>query len=192
MQILRDYDTVMLIDTESGIAEEMKTAHALELAVSRGLNLVMVGAGVKPACKIVKYEKYLYSIKKKKAPKAQKLSCIMFGMGTDVNDFNVKVRKVLSLLEGGEKVSVVLRSKGRREAAYVSTVGIEVMNKVVEALDGKAKVDQKPQIDGRTVRAMFIPLSSSKKRKSDETSDAGSSLKKASAEGSIEEGGDIG
>lgn len=138
---------------------EMPSKKALEIAIQRDLNLYVVdSSGPVPVCKLRKNEKYLYGLKKQKPPKVQKLSCIRFGIGTDTNDFNVKIKKILSLLAEGEKVSVVLRCKGRREALHVSTVGLEVVNKVVVALEGKAILDQKPQVDGRSVRALFMPL----------------------------------
>ena len=192
--VVRLFKKVVLIDAKGVNLGSMDSREALSMAMSEVLDLVLVSSTGVPTCKIFDYQKFLYNLKKKKKniPKNLGTSCIKFGLGTDIHDYKVKVRKVLELLKKGYKVTIALRCKGRREMAHMSTGGMEMVQRVLNDLDGVVKVEQTPRIDGKMVKALVSSLSSKGTNKAtggvtnDSTKDKKSSAVDCVKEGSEE------
>ncbi len=95
---------------------------AIELAKSKGLDLIQVTEKVEPpVCRIGNYGKYLYSAQKKErkikaGTKESKLKEIQIGFNTALGDIEVKAGQAKKFLEDGDKVKVQMTLKGREKA----------------------------------------------------------------------------
>ena len=92
------------------------------MAEQVGLDLVEISPNANPpVCKIMDYGKYKYEQQKRESEARKKQKVIevkevKFRPGTDTHDYDVKMRNVLKFLEGGDKVKVTLRFRGREMA----------------------------------------------------------------------------
>lgn len=131
----------------------LPTREAIQMAYDAGLDLVEIAAAADPpVCKILDLGKYKYEIQKKKneARKKQKVievKEIKMRPGIDEHDYQVKMRSMRRFLEEGDKVKVTIRFRGR-ELVH-QDLGLKVLDRVREELDGLGKVEQIPRIEGR-------------------------------------------
>ena len=131
----------------------LPTREAIQMAYDAGLDLVEIAAAADPpVCKILDLGKYKYEIQKKKneARKKQKVTEvkeIKMRPGIDEHDYQVKMRSMRRFLEEGDKVKVTIRFRGR-ELVH-QDLGLKVLDRVREELDGLGKVEQVPRIEGR-------------------------------------------
>ena len=58
-------------------------------------------------------------------------------------------------IEEGDKVKVTLRFRGREMAHQ--ELGMEVLNRVRDEMDEKAKVEQRPSMEGRQMIMVLAP-----------------------------------
>lgn len=134
---------------------------ALERAYQAGLDLVEVSPHADPpVCKILNYGKYKFEEQKRRAEirKKQKIievKEIQLRPGIDKHDFEVKMRSARKFIEEGDKLKVTLRFRGR-ELSH-QELGMEVLNRVKEALQDIAKVEQHPKLEGKRVIMVMGP-----------------------------------
>ena len=139
----------------------MQTREAQRLADQQGLDLVEVSPNAEPpVCKIMDYGKFRYeeSIKRKQARKNQKvvhIKEVKFHAGVDTNDLEHKLRQMKEFLAEGHKVKVTLQYRGRENAH--KELGVEVVNKVIEACSAIAVAEQPPRLLGRVLGCMLAP-----------------------------------
>ncbi len=138
----------------------MNTRDALAKAKEIGLDLVEVAASADPpVCRLIDYGKFKYlqaKLQKNNKSKTIKMKEIKLRIGTDVNDYNVKMSRAEQFLDQGHKVRFQLRFRGRENAHH--NLGLEVMAKVVEDLKTMANVDQAAKLAGNTVNMVLTPL----------------------------------
>lgn len=138
----------------------MGAREALDLAKSMGLDLVEVAATADPpVCRIVDYGRFKYQqakLQKTNKSKTIKLKEIKLRIGTDRNDYNVKMARTESFLDHGHKVKFQLRFRGRENAHH--ELGFEMMKRVVEDMKTMAQVDQAPRLGGNTMNMVLAPL----------------------------------
>ena len=138
----------------------MSTREALIKAKEIGLDLVEVAPNADPpVCRLIDYGKYKYMLakqQKKNKTKAVRMKEIKLRIGTDVNDYNVKMARSEQFLDHGHKVRFQLRFRGRENAHQ--QLGLEVMAKVVEDLRTMGKIDQAAKLAGNTVTMVLTPL----------------------------------
>lgn len=113
-----------------------------------------------PVCRVMDYGKHLYSESKKRhdAKKKQKqitVKEIKFRPGTDVGDYDIKVRKLTEFLEAGNKVKVTMRFRGR-EMAH-KELGLVMLNRVEKDLEEIAEVEQAAELEGRQMVMVLAP-----------------------------------
>ena len=146
-----DGDMVGVISVEEGV----------ELADDVGLDLVEVSPNADPpVCKILDYGKYKYAEQKKanEARKKQKtidIKEIKMRPGIDEHDYQVKMRSVRRFLDGGDKVKMTIRFRGR-EMAHLD-LGMKVLDRVREEIDELAKVEQFTKTEGRQMTMVIAP-----------------------------------
>jgi translation initiation factor IF-3 len=104
--------------------------------------------------------KYLFEENKKRhaAKKKQKqiqVKEIKFRPGTDVGDYQVKLRNLKRFLENGDRVKVTMRFRGREMAHQ--ELGLQLLKRVEEDLQEIASVEQYPKIEGRTMVMVMAP-----------------------------------
>lgn len=138
----------------------MSAREALAKAQSIGLDLVEIsGQADPPVCKIIDYGKYKYTqakLKKGKAKSSTRMKEVKFRVGTGTHDYNIKLGRAETFLEGNHKVRFVLQFKGRENAH--KELGFVVLKKIIEDLKTMAAVDQPPRLNGRAVAMILSPL----------------------------------
>lgn len=140
----------------------MPTRTAIEQAQNKGFDLVEISPNADPpVCKILDYGKFRYQQQKKKneAKKKQKVTEIKelkLRPSIEEHDLDVKLRAAQRFLESGDKVKFTLRFRGREMAHQ--HLGIKVLERVKEVLDGKIRIDQEPKFEGNLVIMMVSPL----------------------------------
>ena len=144
---------VRLIDQDGQQVGIMTTTDALRKAQIAGLDLVEISPTAKPpVCRIMDYGKYVFDQNKKMAAAKKKqkqvhVKEVKFRPGTDIGDYNVKVRKIISFLERGDKVKVSLRFRGRE--MQHRELGLELLQRVKGDLPEGLVVEQEPKLEGR-------------------------------------------
>jgi translation initiation factor IF-3 len=139
----------------------MPVEQALEIAEEQGLDLVEIAPnGEPPVCRIMDWGKYKFEQAKKAqaAKKKQKITHVKevkFRPGTDINDYEVKIRNVRRFLEEGDKVKVTLRFRGREMAHQ--ELGLAMLKRVEAELAEEITVEQFPQMEGRQMVMMISP-----------------------------------
>ena len=106
------------------------------------------------------YGKYLFEQGKKKsaAKKKQKkiqVKEIKLRPGTDVGDYQVKLRNLIKFLESGDKVKITIRFRGR-ELAH-QELGFEMLKRIETDLDSYGIVEYRPKIEGRQMIMVLGP-----------------------------------
>ncbi|MBQ4614848.1 MAG: translation initiation factor IF-3 [Akkermansia sp.] len=138
----------------------MATRDALAKAKEIGLDLVEVAPNADPpVCRLIDYGKYKYmqaKLQKNNKAKTVRMKEIKLRIGTDVNDYNVKMSRTEQFLDHGHKVRFQLRFRGRENAHQ--QLGLEVMAKVVEDMKTMGQVDQPAKLAGNTVTMVLSPL----------------------------------
>ncbi len=134
----------------------------MDLAAQAGLDLVEISPNAKPpVCKIMDFGKFKYEQQKREseARKNQKIieiKEVKFRPGTDVHDYQVKMRNVLKFLEKGDKVKVTLRFRGREMAHQ--DLGRQLLERVAEDVKEIGRVESMPKMEGRQMIMMVGPL----------------------------------
>ena len=141
-------------------------ATALEMAQKDTLDLVEISPDSNPpVCKIMDYGKHVFDIKKKAAQQKKKqkqtqVKEIKFRPGTDIGDYQIKLRNLIKFLENGDKTKITLRFRGREMAHQ--ELGMEMMKRVEADLSELAQVEQFPKLEGRQMTMVMAPLSKKK------------------------------
>ena len=134
---------------------------ALEHAEKSSLDLVqMAKEGDPMVCKLLDHGKHVFDSKKQKSASKRKqkriqIKEIKFRPVTEENDYQIKVNKIKSFLEDGNKAKVTLRFRGREMAHQ--NIGMELLKRVEEDLETVAMVEQFPELEGRQLVMMMAP-----------------------------------
>jgi translation initiation factor IF-3 len=91
----------------------------------------------------------------KKKQKNVQVKEIKFRPGTDIGDYNVKLRNLRSFLENGDKTKITVRFRGREMAHR--ELGMELLNRVEKDLEELAMVEQRPKFEGRQMVMVMAP-----------------------------------
>ena len=135
---------------------------ALDLAQQADLDLVEISPNAEPpVCRIMNYGKFLYE--KSKAQKEQKkkqkqiqVKEVKFRPGTDIGDYQVKLRNLRRFLEAGDKTKISIRFRGREMAHQ--ELGIDLLNRVKTDLEDIATCESFPnRIEGRQMIMVLAP-----------------------------------
>ncbi|MCB9960186.1 MAG: translation initiation factor IF-3 [Rhodospirillaceae bacterium] len=152
---------VRLVAPDGTMVGVVGIREALEAAAQIGLDLVEVSPNADPpVCKVLDYGKYKYEAQKKKneARKKQKVievKEIKLRPNIDTNDYEIKLRNARRFLDDGDKVKVTLRFRGREMAHQ--ELGMNVLTRVRDNLEGLAKVEQMPKMEGRQMIMVLAP-----------------------------------
>ena len=141
----------------------VETEKAMEIAENSNLDLVKVAPQAKPpVCKIMDYGKYRYELQKKdkEAKKNQKtirVKEIKMSPTIEEHDLKVKTSQAVKFLEGGDKVKVSVRSRGR-QMGHVDQ-GKEVLNWFFDEIKDYAQIDKPAKLEGRNMVMYVLPKS---------------------------------
>lgn len=139
----------------------MPTSEALKAAEGRGLDLVEVNPkSIPPVCKILDFGRFKYEEKKRQSEAKRKqtiveLKEVKLRPKTDDHDLQVKVRSARRFLEAGNKVKFTVRFRGR-EITHPQRAQMQ-LDWLVEQLADLANLEQRPQMEGRTMSAIVGP-----------------------------------
>ena len=154
--------TILLIGDDGHKYGEIGLDEALALGEEKGFDVVEVSPDNKPpVCKLMDYGKYKYEQQKKanEARKKQKvieIKEIKFRPNTDTHDYEVKMRSVMKFLEGGDKVKITLRFRGR-EMAHAE-LGRKLLERVADDVTALGKIEAMPRLEGRQMVMMINPV----------------------------------
>lgn len=152
---------VRLIDENGQMLGVMSSREALQIAESRGLDLLEIApTATPPTCKIMDYGKWKYENKKKEKEAKKKQTVItvkeiQVRPRTDEHDLDVKVRHARRFLLEGDKVKVNLRFMGR-ELAH-QEFGMATLKKVEQLLSDVAMVETAPKLEGKQAFLLLAP-----------------------------------
>lgn len=133
----------------------MSIAEARKVAEEAGVDLVEISPQADPpVAKVIDWGKYQYQQmkqqqKNRRSNKASELKQMRFGLKIGPHDLEIKLKKIRSFLEDGHKVKILIFFRGR-EMAH-KELGYELIERVIEALEESAVVEQKPQMAGRNL-----------------------------------------
>ena len=97
------------------------------------------------------YGKFKFEKKKNQAgskkQKKQTTKEIKFRPSTDIGDYNIKLKKIKSFINDGDKTKISVRFRGRE--ILNSNLGLDLLNRIKDDLSDIAQVDQEPSLEGR-------------------------------------------
>ncbi len=120
----------------------------------------MAKEGDPMVCKLMDHGKHIFDSKKQKSASRKKqkriqIKEIKFRPVTEENDYQIKVNKIKSFLEDGNKAKVTLRFRGREMAHQ--NIGMKLLKRVEKDLEDIANVEQFPTLEGRQLVMMMGP-----------------------------------
>jgi translation initiation factor IF-3 len=152
---------LFVIDENSEPRGEMTLQEAMKLAEVAELDLVEVSPNANPpVAKILDLGKYKYDQTKaqqrqRKNHKEVVVKEVRLGPTIGDHDLGVKVKQAEKFLGLGYKVKASVMFRGR-QMAHVE-LGHEVLQKLVDRLGDKAKMEQAPLRQGRSVHIVIAP-----------------------------------
>ena len=134
---------------------------ALVAARENDLDLVLIAeSSDPPVAKIMDFGKRLYEEKKAKAAAKKKqhqlqVKEIKFRPGTDIGDYQVKLRNLVRFLEDGDKAKVTIRFRGREMAHQ--ELGMKMLERLEKDLEEHGVVEARPKLEGRQMIMVIAP-----------------------------------
>ena len=153
---------VQVIGSEGNNLGVMQLKQAIQLAKDEGLDLIEISPNANPpVCKIMDMGKYKYDLQKKanQAKKKQKvvsLKEIKLRPGTEIHDYNFKIKNAQKFLSKGDKVKFTIRFKGRE--LQHSRLGNNLMEKIKQDMQSIGRVELHPKFDGKQMIMVIQPL----------------------------------
>lgn len=152
---------VQLIDGEGANRGVVRTREALAEAQEQGLDLVIISPNANPpVAKILDLGRFKYSAQKKAAEARKKQKVIevkeiQMRPGIDTHDYETKMKALSRFLDDGDRVKVTMRFRGREMAHQ--ELGMQVLIKVQNEFEAKAKVESAPRSEGRQMVMVLAP-----------------------------------
>jgi len=152
---------VRVIDQEGEQVGVVSIEEANTIASEASLDLVEISPNAEPpVCRIMDYGKYRFEESKKlqtakKKQKQTQVKEIKFRPGTDIGDYNIKLRKLIAFLNEGDRTKVTLRFRGREMAHQ--ELGLELLQRVKADLEEYGTVEQEPKMEGRLMVMVLAP-----------------------------------
>ena len=153
---------VQVISSDGGNLGSMPLNKAIELAKQEGLDLIEISPNANPpVCKIMDMGKYKYDLQKKanQAKKKQKtvsLKEIKLRPGTEIHDYNFKIKNAKKFITKGDKVKFTVKFKGRE--MQHTHLGNELMERIINDTAKIGKVEVRPKMEGRQIVMIMQPL----------------------------------
>ena len=157
---IRDRE-VRLIDAHGESLGVIMTRKALEMAEEKELDLVKISPNAKPpVCKLMDYDKHRYEQAKRerelrKNQRVVDVKEVQLSATIEENDVQTKAKTARRFLEGGDKVKVSIRFRGRQITH--SDIGMKVMQDFAERTKDVSTVERRPLLDGRHMIMILAP-----------------------------------
>lgn len=156
-----DAEQVRLVGEEGEQLGIVMINEAREKAAAVKLDLVLISPEADPpVCKLMDHGKHIFEAKKQKAANKKKqrrtqVKEIKFRPGTEIGDYQVKLRNLIRFLEDGDKAKVSLRFRGREMAHQ--HLGMELVTRIKDDLSEFGVVEQEPKMEGRQIVMVLAP-----------------------------------
>lgn len=153
---------LFVIDAEGKPRGEMSLQEAMKLAESAEMDLVEVSPNANPpVAKVLDLGKYKYDLTKaqqrqRKHHKEVVVKEVRLGPAIGDHDLGVKIKQAEKFLGLGYKVKASVVFRGRQMAHM--ELGHEVLQKLVDRLRDKAKMEQAPIRQGRSIHIVIAPI----------------------------------
>lgn len=160
-QQIRSID-VQVIGSDGRNLGTLPLKKAIEKAKEENLDLIEISPNANPpVCKIMDMGKYKYDLQKKaniakKKQKVVSLKEIKLRPGTDVHDYNFKVKNAKKFLVNKDKVKFSVKFKGR-EMQHIN-LGKDLMNRIIEDTKDVGKIETHPKFEGRQMVMIIQPI----------------------------------
>ena len=153
-------DPVRLVGAEGEQVGIVPLSQAMAAAAEAGMDLVLIADSDPAVCKVMDYGKHIFEAKKQKSAQRKKqkrtqVKEMKFRPGTEVGDYQVKLRNLTRFLENGDKAKVTLRFRGREMAHQ--EIGMELLKRVEADLAELGSVEQFPKMEGRQLTMVIAP-----------------------------------
>ena len=155
------YPQLRVVDSDGkqlGVIDRLK---ALEIAVERELDLVLVSEKANPpVCRIMDYGKYKFE-QEKKAKEARKKSHqtevkeVKMRYKIDKHDYDVRIGQATKFLKSGDKVKCTVIFRGRE--IQHSNLAETLLLRMANDLEEQSEVQQKPKREGRNMIMFLSP-----------------------------------
>ncbi len=152
---------VRLVDPEGQQLGIRPLPEALAIARQLDLDLVEVAPLANPpVCRIMDYGKYKFDEAQKAKESRRKTTSVgikemKYRPKIGPGDFDTKTRQVLKFLNDGHKVKVTIMFRGRE--VFHPELGKKILDRVAEHVDGTARVESDPRLDGRNMVMVLAP-----------------------------------
>ena len=152
---------VQVIDSNGENLGVLPIKKAIDIAKQEKLDLIEISPNANPpVCKIMDMGKYKYYMQKKasRAKKNQKsaaLKELKLRPGTEIHDYNFKIKNAKKFLTKGDKVKFTVKFKGR-EMQFVQ-LGKNLMDRIISDTKDLGKVEVSPKFEGRQMIMIIQP-----------------------------------
>jgi translation initiation factor IF-3 len=144
----------------------MTKMDALKKAQELGTDLVEIAPkAIPPVAKLIDFAKFKYQQQQKeqeekKKAKIQEIKELQFSPVIAQGDFDSRMKKARNYLEGGDKVRLVVKFKGRMIAR--KDLGERVLNRALEQLGELSIVEIQPKLMGKLIMMQLSPVKKKK------------------------------
>ena len=139
----------------------MDTREAIRMARERSMDLVEVAPNAEPpVCKIIDFGKFQYEAKKKANEQKKKQVVITvkegkFRPGTDVHDYEYRMKRSREWLQEGDKVKATIWFRGREMTHR--ELGARILEQLEKDLADVGDVEMRPRMEGNQMFTIFMP-----------------------------------
>lgn len=135
---------------------------ALNLASSRGFDLILISEANTPVVKFGDFSKLQYEQKKKekelkKNQNVPKLKEVDFGINIGQHDLQIKLKHIRQFLSDKDIVKIVVKMD-RRIAQNNPQFGYDLLDKILLDLSTDCTLSNKPKLVGNTIFVTVNPL----------------------------------
>src|SRR5579863_102393 len=152
---------VRLVDQDGQQLGIRPLPEALSIARQADLDLVEVASSANPpVCRIMDYGKYKFDEAQKAKESRRKATSVgikemKYRPKIGPGDFDTKTRQVRKFLDEGHKVKVTIMFRGRE--VFHPELGKKILDRVAVEVDGAARVESEPRLDGRNMVMVLAP-----------------------------------
>ncbi len=153
----------------------MTKAEAFQKAQELGVDVVEIAGSAKPpVVKLISLSKFRYQLQQKKNEEKKRnknaeIKELRLTPFIAQGDFDSRMKKARAFLEGGDKVRLVIKFKGRQITK--KEFGDNVLNKAIAALGEISTIEVPPKLMGKMIMTQLMPVKKKKEQPKGETNE---------------------
>ena len=155
------YPNLRVVDADGSQLGVISRERALEVALDRELDLVLVSEKADPpVCRIMDYGKYKFE-QEKKAKEAKKKSHqtevkeVKMRYKIDSHDYQVRIGQAVRFLRAGDKVKCTVIFRGRE--IQHTALAEQLLMRMAKDLEDSCEIQQPPKREGRNMIMFLSP-----------------------------------